>query len=638
MYLANEKNLLFIIRYLLSIVILLFSIVLTSFLYFENKEAFEKIKQETEVKFINEKKQLIKEQIDNIYDYVIDEQNNTEENLKESLKTKTYDIHNVIVNIYNQYKDIYSKEELTVLIKNVIKDMKFNDNRGYFFIYDKKGTNIYHGLDSKLEGKNLINHQDTKSVYVLKESLDLLKNSDESYQTWHWRKSQADNHEYKKIGFIKNINELGWFIGTGEYVEDFNKNIQAQVLKQINRFSFGKNSYFIVTDKDNNYISHINKDLIGQNAFKKLKSLNGSDDLEKILKVIKESKGYIFLQYYKPNTTIVKSKIIYLKTIPKWDWVISTGFYKDDVDVLIDKEKELLALDYEKNMKELCIFSLLLTFILLGISFFISYIIEKRMNIYKDNIKGYMDENQKQYELLAQKTKLIAMGQMLENIAHQWRQPLSLITISTSTIKIQKELNILEDDFLQSSLNTIENSAYHLSETIEDFRDFFKPDKEKSLFSMNSVIDKTFKLLQTQFDNKQIKVIKNIENLTINGFEREFLQVLLNILKNSMDALDLVDTERYVFIDIFKENSTLFIKIKDSASGIKEDIIKRIFEPYFTTKHQSQGTGIGLYMSEEIITKHMDGELTVQNVDYEFEGKRLIGAMFIISLPINIDL
>jgi len=289
-------------------------------------------------------------------------------------------------------------------------------------------------------------------------------------------------------------------------------------------------------------------------------------------------------------------------------------------------------------MKELCIFSLLFTFILLGISFFISYIIEKRMNIYKDDIKGYMDENQKQYELLAQKTKLIAMGQMLENIAHQWRQPLSLITISTSTIKIQKELDILEDDFLLSSLNTIENSAYHLSETIEDFRDFFKPDKEKSLFSMNSVIDKTFKLLQTQFDNKQIKVIKDIEDLTINGFEREFLQVLLNILKNSMDALDVVDTERYVFIDIFKEDSTLFIKIKDSAGGVNEDIIKRIFEPYFTTKHQSQGTGIGLYMSEEIITKHMDGELTVQNVDYEFEGKRLIGAMFIISLPFNIDL
>ena len=636
MYLANEKKLLFIIRYLLSIIILLLSISLTTFLYFENKSAFEKIKQETEVKFISEKKQLIKEQIDNIYDYVIDEQNSTEENLKKSLKTKNYDIHKVIINIYNQYKDIYSKEEITLLIKTIIKDMKFNDNRGYFFIYDKDGKNIFHGLNVELEDENLIKHRDSQGVYTLKESLDLLKNSDESYQIWYWKKTQSDDHEYKKIGFIKNINELDWFIGTGEYIEDFKKNTQAEVIKQISKFSFGENSYIIVTDKNNNYISHINKDLIGKNAFEKIKAIDENNNLKAISKVINESQGYVFLDFYKPNTTDIKSKIIYLRTIPNWDWVISTGFYKDDIDVLINKEKEILTLAYEKNVKELFLGSLLSTFILLGISFYISFIIEKKLNTYKANIKSYMDENQKQYELLAQKTKLVAMGQMLENIAHQWRQPLSLITILTSGIKIKKELDVLEDDFLLSSLTNIENSAYHLSETIEDFRDFFRPDKEKSLFSMNSALDKTFKLLQIQLDNKQIKVIRNIDDLSINGFEREFLQVLLNIFKNAMDALELVPSEKYIFIDIHQINSNLIIKIKDNAGGIKEDIIKRVFEPYFTTKHQSQGTGIGLYMSEEIITKHMDGELNVQNTDFEFEGKRFTGAMFIITLPMNI--
>ncbi|WP_368029830.1 cache domain-containing protein [Arcobacter sp. s6] len=636
MYLANEKKLLFIIRYLLSIIILLLSISLTTFLYFENKSAFEKIKQETEVKFISEKKQLIKEQIDNIYDYVIDEQNSTEENLKKSLKTKIYDIHKVIINIYNQYKDIYSKEEITLLIKTIIKDMKFNDNRGYFFIYDKDGKNIFHGLNVELEDENLIKHRDSQGVYTLKESLDSLKNSDESYQIWYWKKTQSDDHEYKKIGFIKNINELDWFIGTGEYIEDFKKNTQAEVIKQISKFSFGENSYIIVTDKNNNYISHINKDLIGKNAFEKIKAIDENNNLKAISKVINESQGYVFLDFYKPNTTDIKSKIIYLRTIPNWDWVISTGFYKDDIDVLINKEKEILTLAYEKNVKELFLGSLLSTFILLGISFYISFIIEKKLNTYKANIKSYMDENQKQYELLAQKTKLVAMGQMLENIAHQWRQPLSLITILTSGIKIKKELDVLEDDFLLSSLTNIENSAYHLSETIEDFRDFFRPDKEKSLFSMNSALDKTFKLLQIQLDNKQIKVIRNIDDLSINGFEREFLQVLLNIFKNAMDALELVPSEKYIFIDIHQINSNLIIKIKDNAGGIKEDIIKRVFEPYFTTKHQSQGTGIGLYMSEEIITKHMDGELNVQNTDFEFEGKRFTGAMFIITLPMNI--
>ena len=635
MYLANEKKLLFIIRYLLSIIILLLSIALTTFLYFEHKETFEKIKQETEVRFFNEKKQLIKEQIDYIYNYIIDEQNSTEETLKKTLKTKIYDAHKVIINIYNQYKDIYTKEEITLLIKIVLRDMKFNDNRGYFFIYDKNGKNIFHGLNSELEDENLIKHQDSEGVFALKESLNLLKNSDESYQTWYWKKTQEDEHEYKKIGFIKNIYELDWFIGTGEYIEDFNKSIQKDVIKQISKFSFGENSYLIITDKNNNYISHINKGLIGENAFAKIKSVNDKNNLNAISKVINESQGYVSLEFYKPSTTTIESKIIYLNTIPKWDWVISTGFYENDVAVLIDKEKKTLALAYEKNIKELLLASFLSTIILLGISFYISYLIEKKLNAYKADIKGYIDENQKQYELLAQKTKLVAMGQMLENIAHQWRQPLSLITISASGIKIKKELDLFEDDFLLSSLNTIEYSAYHLSETIEDFRDFFKPDREKSLFSMNSALDKTFKLLQIQLDNKQIKVIRNVDDLSITGFEREFLQVLLNIFKNAMDALESIPNEKYIFVDIYKEDTSLIIKIKDNAGGIKEDIIKRVFEPYFTTKHQSQGTGIGLYMSEEIITKHMDGVLEVENTSYEFEGENFIGALFIITMPLK---
>ena len=93
--------------------------------------------------------------------------------------------------------------------------------------------------------------------------------------------------------------------------------------------------------------------------------------------------------------------------------------------------------------------------------------------------------------------------------------------------------------------------------------------------------------------------------------------------------------EKYIFVDIYKEDTSLIIKIKDNAGGIKEDIIKRVFEPYFTTKHQSQGTGIGLYMSEEIITKHMDGVLEVENTSYEFEGENFIGALFIITMPLK---
>lgn len=635
MNIKTEKQVLFLIRYSLMIVVLSLSIIITAFFYFENKSDFERIKKTTEEEFFKSKKLLIKEQVDNIYNYILSEQKDTEEKLKESLVSRVLEAHTIITNIYNEHKKFHNNEELINLLRTTIKSIRFNDNRGYFFVYDKEATNIIHPLLPELEGKSLIDYKDTKGTYVLKESLSLLKNKDESFQEWYWKKDKKDNKEYKKIGFIKNIYELGWFIGTGEYVVDFSEDIQKRVLSQINKFKFDENSYFIVTDKNNNYISHINKDLIGKNAFEKIKTINDKKNLEQILKVMKEGKGYVYLDFYKPNSDIPSSKIIYLKFVPQWNWTISTGFYKDDVDVLINKEKEVLQHRYNEKIKNLFLFSLSSTIILFILSFYISYIIEQKFKKYKLDIEHHISENQKQYELLSQKSKLSAMGEMIQNIAHQWRQPLSLITTYSSAIKIKKEMNDLDDKFLYDSLDSIGYTANHLSETIEDFRDFFRPDKEKVSFSLEIIIQKVFKLLFSQVKDSDIHIVKNIEDIMIINYERELLQVLLNIIKNAIDALHEIEHKKYIFIDVFEKENILYIQIKDNAGGIKEDIKTRIFEPYFTTKHKSQGTGIGLYMSQEIITKHMNGAIIVENDTYEFKNEMYTGAMFTIELPLS---
>ena len=133
----------------------------------------------------------------------------------------------------------------------------------------------------------------------------------------------------------------------------------------------------------------------------------------------------------------------------------------------------------------------------------------------------------------------------------------------------------------------------------------------------------------------EISIILNLySNIKVNGIKNEFVQVLMNILKNSKDAFDNKnDMPKYLLIDSYIEQNNIFIKIKDNAGGIPEEIISRIFEPYFTTKHKSQGTGIGLYMSEEIIKNHMKGEISVKNDTYTLNGKIFTGACFIIELP-----
>jgi len=633
MYFKNEKILVLLIRYALPLLVLFLSVFITTFLYFENKAEFKQLEQSIEEKFIRNKKQTIKEQIDNIYNYIISEQDSTVESLKESLINRVHEAHTITTNIYAQFKDTHTKDEITLMIRTALKDIRFNNQRGYFFLNDIKGINIMHPLVPKLEGHNLINLQNSKGKFIIKETISLLKDKDESYKEWYWKKIKDNDKEFKKIGFVKNIYELGWYIGTGEYIDDFSKDVQKKVAGQIEKFRFGKNGYFIITDKDNNYINHINKKLIGKNAFEELKVMNDFESINKIQSVIDQSEGYVYLDFFKPNSTTISSKIIYLKTIPKWGWVVSTGFYKDDVQTLINDEKKILTNKYNENLKNVLMIASIASVILILISFYISSIIQRKFKNYNDSIDHHIKKNQKQHELLAQKTKLAAMGEMLENIAHQWRQPLSVITTASTGIKVHKEMESLTDELFNDSIDIINSSAQHLSATIEDFKEFFQPDKEKTQFNIDTSINKTLNLLSSSLKVEGITVIQNIEAGTINGYERELLQVFLNIFNNAKDALLLTNNERFIFIEGYKEKNNLIIKIKDSAGGIQKNIIKRIFEPYFTTKHQSQGTGIGLYMSQEIITRHMNGKISVENVHYKYQHKSYVGACFTILLP-----
>lgn len=247
-------------------------------------------------------------------------------------------------------------------------------------------------------------------------------------------------------------------------------------------------------------------------------------------------------------------------------------------------------------------------------------------------IKEEVEENLKKDRLLSQQQKMVSMGQMIENIAHQWRQPLSLITTGVSGIKLKKQLNDLDDVFFYETLDSILNTSKYLSNTIDDFRYFFKPQKEKENFYLEKCCRKTIDLMNPNFLNKDIQINYKMENIQISGYETELIQVLINILNNSKDALELLNDEKLIFIDIFMENKKAIIEIKDNAGGIDEEIMDKVFEPYFTTKHQSQGTGIGLFMCKEIINKHMNGQLNLSNKSFEYKNKIYKGTLTRISL------
>ncbi len=255
-----------------------------------------------------------------------------------------------------------------------------------------------------------------------------------------------------------------------------------------------------------------------------------------------------------------------------------------------------------------------------------------KLDITSETLKNQqLKENE---QLLMQQSKMATMGEMIESIAHQWRQPLSMITTSASGIKVQKEFNMLTDEILLESCDNIVNSANHLSDTIDDFRSFLKPDKEKKPFMIKDTYHHTLKLIVSRFKNRDIEIIEALDNTTVDGYGNELVQVFMNILNNARDELEILDNQkRLIFIDIYSQNNKAIIKIKDNAGGIPDDIIAKIFDSHFTTKQDADGTGIGLYMSQKIIHDSCKGTLEVENSKYNYKGIEYKGAQFTILLP-----
>ena len=252
-----------------------------------------------------------------------------------------------------------------------------------------------------------------------------------------------------------------------------------------------------------------------------------------------------------------------------------------------------------------------------------------------------IEDLKRKENLMAEQSKLAAMGEMLGNIAHQWRQPLNIISMSSSNLKLKNDMGELNSSTLRESLSLILKTINHLSDTIETFNDFLKTDKEKSIFNVNDNIKNSISLVDNFFKNFNIDIVLELDDdVFLNNLANEFSQAFINILNNAKDAivLNLKDNESgLIKIKTKKIDNFIEILVLDNALGVDKDILNKIFEPYFTTKHKYQGTGLGLYMTRKIINSSMGGEITVQNKKFVYNQKKYEGAEFKIKIPLKLD-
>ena len=244
-------------------------------------------------------------------------------------------------------------------------------------------------------------------------------------------------------------------------------------------------------------------------------------------------------------------------------------------------------------------------------------------------IKREIENNRTKDIQLLHQSKMASLGDMIANIAHQWRQPLSVISTTASGMKLEKEYNLLTDEKFNQYCDSIVYKTEYLSNTIDTFRNFIKDEKEIKEIVIQDSIEMALKIINTTLKNNHIELIKDIhslDNIKLNIVSGELEQVIINIINNAKDILlERFIEKPFVKVSLKEHKDLIFIIIEDNGGGIQKDIIAKIFEPYFTTKHQSLGTGLGLHMSYKIVKESLKGNIYVENTGN--------GAKFFIEIP-----
>ena len=626
---SKEERILQLIRIVPVLAIFVITLIIIVIFYFQSKNSFENEKSNLENKYFLENSNRIKYDVNRAYTHITNIQKNTENELKESIKSRVYEAHSIANSIYEKYKNSKSKEEILDIIKTALDKIRFNDGRGYFFLDDIKGNKILIP-NKEEEGKNFLEHRDDHGYSFVKTIVKTIEEKSERFDEYYWENPTTKKSE-KKVAFYKYFEPFDLAIGSGEYFNEYQKLVQQKALDYIEIINSDKNSNIFVLSNDGVCLTENSKNLqdIEIDKLEILKKVK-ENYAENILNAIKS--GDDFIRYKeeidKSNIEYSSNRITYIKAITKWNWIIGSSFYENDVNLEIIDIKEKLENEYEDHTKNIILIALIISLIFMIASRYVSKFVENKFQEYKQSIKD-------SESILYQQTKMATMGEMIGNIAHQFRQPLSTITTASSGMVLLKQYGNLSDEEFFKNNERINNSAKYLSQTIEDFRNFFNPNFEKGSFKISDTFEKTLDFLKAQLFSKDIFIVQNIKDIEINSYENDLIQVLINILNNARDELIKKDYPKYIFIDAAKIGKNLEIHIKDNAGGISNEYISNVFDAYFTTKDKNKGTGIGLYMCKELVEKRLDGTIEVKNEEFTYNKNDYKGAVFIIKIKLR---
>lgn len=350
------------------------------------------------------------------------------------------------------------------------------------------------------------------------------------------------------------------------------------------------------------YIDNVN--IFTSNSGKEALSILENNHIDIVLSdiIMPDIDGWDIARYIKNDLNDKNIALIFITANCKGDEFIKQGFKLGAVDYI---EKPI-----DKNQ--------LINRLTLYIKNFLS---EKKINeeISKNKIKD---------KLILQKEIMLAQSNILERIAHHWRQPLTVISSNAGVIKLNIEFGLDTHENILKNISNIENASQNLSQTIDQFKTFFQPETIKEIFNMNEIIVEILDVMSFTLNEENINIEFENINIKLEGYKNEFKQILISLLTNSIEALEKKDYDKFIKIIINEFDDYIELLIIDNGGGIDEEISDHIYQPYFTTKHSYSGTGLSLHLVKEVIQRYFNGDIQNSNLSYKFKDKEYDSTMF----------